>query len=411
MLDWFFLRIDLYFCLRHKLSVFSWSFPGIALIFVPETKAFRVFPDKYLCLRHTSNTYKNWMISWQIHQSLLNIEEENTSIFQIFIMAISRKSEEIYQSVIRFLREYKEDKSCSCEYCLKTFDHVSAFFRHVSHAKSCSDHYGKEYVECMRKQLRSISKRKWHETNKDNNKNAKKKSYYFPNSKRYTTEGRAFETVFRGIFYEFRNIARGQIEEYSKDKSNFVNEDDVDKALDETFDWDYDWELFRYDKEVNLDKELDNEEDNLNLFFTALEKRFKSNLRSIHAWDGKGAYEWVKNQRRKIGSELWTYCSNRAFLTVYREEEFKQLIESSQDAALDEVFSKLIVTEHYFKDDMTDAELEDKMAKVFSTITDTEVMKKCEENGITAKLRVLMDGIMKERIYCDDLEFLNQNAE
>ena len=350
------------------------------------------------------------MISWQIHQFLLSIEEENTSSFQIFItMASSRKSKEIFLSVTRFLSEYI-DKSCSCEYCLKTFDHVSAFFRHVSHAKSCSDHYGKEYVECMRKELRSNSKRKWLDTNKDNIKSAKKKSYYFPNSKRHTNEGRAFGRVFRGIFEEFRAIARGQIEEFCKDRSNFICEDDVDKALDKAFDF-YEWELFRDEEDVNLDKELDNEEANLNLFFAAIEKRFKYELDSSNACTPNSPYCWKKNQEYKIGSELWTYCSNRAFLTIYSEEEFKQILESSQDAALDEIFSKLIVTEHYFKDDMTDAELEAKMVQVFSTLTNQEVLKKSEKNGITTKINSLMKGIMKERFYCDDLEFLNQNSE
>ena len=60
---------------------------------------------------------------------------------------------------------------------------------------------------------------------------------------------------------------------------------------------------------------------------------------------------------------------------------------------------------------MTDAELEAKMAQVFSTLTNQEVLKKSEKNGITTKINSLMKGIMQERFYCDDLEFLNQNSE
>ena len=60
---------------------------------------------------------------------------------------------------------------------------------------------------------------------------------------------------------------------------------------------------------------------------------------------------------------------------------------------------------------MTDAELEAKMVQVFSTLTNQEVLKKSEKNGITTKINSLMKGIMKERFYCDDLEFLNQNSE
>ena len=306
----------------------------------------------------------------------------------------------------RYVNQNK-DKSCSCEYCLKTFETVSALFRHISHAKSCSSHYGKVYVEGMRKELRINSKRKWSEANRDSIKNAPKKKYYFPISDRLTNEGQAFQNIFRNIFQDFRKLAQNHIEEHLKNKQNFYDDEDIDKALDETFDF-LDWELHRnmpgYQPFEGI-QELENEEDSLNLYFTQLEKRFQNNLSSIDTANKR--YYWRKEQEHKIGSELWTFCSNKAFLTIYNEDQCKQVLESSGNAALDEIFFKLIVTKDYFLDDIDDEDLETKMSQTYSGIYKKEIQKRFEEMGITEKMRNLMKGSMKKRIYADELEYLN----
>ena len=321
-----------------------------------------------------------------------------------------RRDLEIDRSAVRFVYE-NIDKSCSCENCLKTFENVSALFRHISHAKSCSNHYGKVYVDAMRKELRLNSKRNWFNANRDSINVEKKKSYYFPHSKRQTKEGRAFETVLRPIFYEFRSLAKKHIEEYGNDKANFISDEDVDKALDKTFDFE-DWELhWDMPGSHTLEgmKELENEEDNLNLYFTALEKRFKCSLDSFDVINK--SYYWGKHQQNKIGSELWTYCSNRAYLTIFNEEEFKQMLMNSQEFALDEVFFKLIVTEGYFKDDLSYTELEKKLEQAYHGLAREKLLKESEANGISFKLRLLMKEILKKRIYCDELEILNPYSE
>ena len=321
-------------------------------------------------------------------------------------MASARKSIlKTTAAAARFVNE-NSDQSCSCDYCLKTFANVSGLFRHISHSKSCSSHYGDVYVEGMRKELRSNSKRKWSEGNKDNIKDSTKKKYYVPMSDRLTDEGRAFQNVFRDIFQEFRRIAQNHIEEHLRNKPNFYDDEDVDKALDEAFDF-LDWQL---EREMPEDmQELENEEDNLNLYFTQIEKRFESYLTCLNA--GPKMYWWKKEQERKVGSELWTFCSNKAFLTIYNADQCKQLVESSQDAALEEVLSTLIVTENYFEEDLDDDDLETKMSNAYSRLLKKEIVKKFKETGIIDKMRGLMKKLMKKRIYADELEYLCPNSE
>ena len=312
----------------------------------------------------------------------------------------SRKLIKNNLSAERFVNEHA-NKRCSCNYCFKNFGNASEFFRHVTHAKSCSNHYGDIYLKAMRKEFRRNSKRKWYDANKDNISFENKKSYYVPQSKRHTKEGRAFEHVFRSIFEEFRKAARDRIEDFASDKTNFVNDEDVDKALDKVFDMVDTWDSQLLGNGYEFIPEKETEEETLNIYFKALEEKF--NIKKD--WNANDrAYHWKKMQEYKIGSDLWSYCSNRAFLTIYDAEQFKQMLETSQDSALDEVFFKLIPTKDYFKDDIDDAELEIKMSMAYSEHLDKELIKKSEENGISSKIRTLMEGIMKNRVYCDELE-------
>ena len=309
----------------------------------------------------------------------------------------SRKLIKSTLSVSRFVNEHK-NKKCSCNFCLKNFGNVSEFFRHVTHAKSCSNHYGEVYIKAMRKELRGNSKRKWYNANKDNVSFENKKKYYVPQSERHTEEGRAFETVFRIIFEEFRTVARDRIQDFSKERANFIDDEDVEKALDKAFDF---MEFQLLGNGYDYMEETENEEDNLNTYFKAIEEWFNVHKDSNAA---DRTYHWKKLQEYKIGNELWTYSSNRAFLTIFDEKQFKKILENSQDSALDEVFFKLIPTENYFKDDLNDSELELRMSLVYSELLEKELLKSSRENGITAKIETLMEGIMKKRVYCDELE-------
>ena len=325
------------------------------------------------------------------------------------IMASKNIIPKTEMSAVRFVNEH-ESKHCSCEYCYKKFETVSTFFRHVSHAKLCFEHYGEEFIDAMREELRCNSKRKWFNANKDKVKKQrlnKNKNYWFSHSKRQTDEGRAFGNIFRKVFHEFKDSAADQIEEYCKERSNFVTLEIIEEALDKTFELQWDeYSLFGHEKDVL--KELDDEESTLNIYFTKLEKNFEQNM----YYSGKiDVYRWKQNQMYKIGTDLWKYSANMAFLNFYKEEDFKYIIESSQDTALDEIFLKLIVIENYFKDDLNDDELEKKLSMTYSALEEKEIIKRAREKGIIAELHEFMKEVMDKKVRCDGIKFKFPNVE
>ena len=308
-------------------------------------------------------------------------------------------------SAARFANEH-EDKSCSCEYCLKTFTNVSMFFRHISHAKICSEHYGQEFVNSMRTHLRSNSKRKWLDANKHNIKKSKpKKSYYVPNSIKNTTAGIRFQEIFREILKEFRVSARDKINDYFNEKSNFISNDIVEKALDKTFDF---TSLSLFGKSCDDITIVENEEDNLNLYFKKLEKLFDQNLENF---TNEKASNWKMYQELKIGNELLSFSMNKAFLSIYKEEQVNQIMEETENNALDEVLLKLIVTKDYFKDDISDSSLEFHMNQSFLAAFKEQKMKVSEEKGLSLELREMMEEIMEKRVYVGELECLIAKTE
>ena len=307
-------------------------------------------------------------------------------------------------SAMRFVNEF-EDKKCSCEYCFKAFDNVSVFFRHVSHAKLCLNHYGQEFVETMRSYLRNNSKRKWLDANKDKIQQKPKKSCYVPMSKRLTDQGRMFESMFRSIYNEFVEDVRDQIEDFYEDRSKFVTEEDIDKALDKTFDFTEN-SLFGYKTDV-LD-EQNTEEEKLNVFFVELEKKFEKNALLIANTEEN--YWKKKSNLNTIGKELWTFSSNKAFFLLYKEEEFKELYNNKEDEVLDHLFLNLITTEHYFNEGLkapSDLYVERTLERTFFALMEKEVLKTLEERGLSSRLRSLMEEIMKKRVYNDSrLKFI-----
>ena len=299
------------------------------------------------------------------------------------------------RSAMKFVNEH-EDKKCVCEYCWKRCDNASMLSRHISHAKSCSEHYGQEFIQSMRTELRYKTRSKWYLSNKDKVKQKNKKSYYVPKSKRHSPAGRVFENIFHDIFKEFTSDINDQIEEYFKDKLNFVTSDDIENALDKTFDF-TDTSLFGLFEAV---KEEDNEEANLNIYFTRLEKKFQSTL--LDSVDVTEKFWDKKDKLSKIGNELWNFSSNRAFYGFYREDEFKSLIKCSEDIALDEIFLNLMDTENYFKEDISDSDLQRNMEQIFSSLSEKETLKKLEEDGTLSELKVLMEDIIKKKVYTDE---------
>ena len=310
-----------------------------------------------------------------------------------------KKMNDTKLSAVRFINENRQNEDmklnsdCSCEYCFKKFENVSQLFRHISHAKMCSENYGKVYIDAMRKELRNQSKRKWFEANKESLTTSPKNTY-IPNSVRLTDHGRKFLDVFRKVFRKHQSVAQAHIEEYSADLSNFVTDEDLNKALDLAFS-----DIFI----LHLDcvKVSDDEEENLNVFFSHIEKTFRLKLMI-----GNGSYYWKKEKENVVGIELWRYASNQAFLKFYDETQFKNMLDCATDLALDEIFLKLITTDQYFEEDISNKELEMKLESIFHELVRDEVEKRSEEIDIIPKLDQLMEEIMKKRVYINELEHL-----
>ena len=105
-----------------------------------------------------------------------------------------------------------------------------------------------------------------------------------------------------------------------------------------------------------------------------------------------------------IDSELFQYSLNQAFLHIFNGEKCKRLLSECEDFALDEVFMKLIVTEHYFD---LEKDLEKSMEDVFWKKLKTNFELKTKESGLEQDVRSLMNTIMKKKVYFDELEYLN----
>ena len=312
-----------------------------------------------------------------------------------------KKINETQLSAVRFINENRNNESgdseCSCEYCFKKFENVSQLFRHISHTKVCSENYGQVYIDAMRKELRNQSKRKWFEANKESLTTSRSsKNNYIPNSVRLTDHGRKFCDVFRKVFCKHQSVAIGHIEEYAANLCNFVTDEQIDEALDLAFS-----DIFI----LHLDcmKESEDEEENLNVFFSHIEKIFRIKLMIRN-----GSYNWKKRKSNLVGIELWRYASNQAFLKFYDENQFKDMLDCATDFALDEIFLKLITTDQYFEDEecLSNKELKIKLESTFNQIVKDEMEKKSIEIDIIPKLNQLMEEIMKKRVYLDELEHL-----
>ena len=252
----------------------------------------------------------------------------------------------------------------------------------------------------MRCESRCNSKRKWWEANKDKIKTeGKRKSYYVPNKVKCSESGRAFNTVFRQVFQGYHEQARKDVKMHGEKRWLFVNNEDTNTALDDTFigrTWELDMET-----EMVRAKELDGpEEEILQHVFTRLEAKFKFHLTFN---TGSKVCRWEKRKENIIEKELFPHSQNKAFRLFYNEGDFKDLFEASKTTILDELFFKLVTTENYFNDE---EDLEKSMEKTYSSLLREEVIRRSKESGLETKLKSLMQANMKEKLYYSELEYL-----
>ena len=141
----------------------------------------------------------------------------------------------------------------TCEGCKDEFRDKSALLRHVSHRKSCKEHYGAMRLMQMRYQGKLVAKRKWwknhgpKKTKSDSTKTKKaakctskevmKQKYVSQDERRNTEKGKAFTKFYFYVYFERKVAALKQLEEFAYDK---FYKDAEEEAIDLTFETD-DW--------------------------------------------------------------------------------------------------------------------------------------------------------------------------
>ena len=294
------------------------------------------------------------------------------------------------------------DTEFPCKHCFKPFQDVSQLLRHVSHSNLCLSHYGPDFVKGLREECRRNSKRKWIALNEESVKQkakerVRKGNCYVPNSVKLSKKGRAFTCVFRDVFDEFKQQAREDVKIHGEKRYLFLTKDQISEALDETFDSTF-FEEERSMREAKEDQGTN--EEIMDKYFVRIEATFNSILRFK---SGDKVYWWEKSKLRTIESELFQYSLNKAFNEIFSVEKYKVLLSECEDFALDEVFLKLIVTEHYFNEE---EDLTECMEDVFRHKLRANLELRSKESGLESDMKALMVNIMAKKVYIDELEYL-----
>ena len=113
--------------------------------------------------------------------------------------------------------------------------------------------------------------------------------------------------------------------------------------------------------------------------------------------NGGKVYDWHKRKHRDVFDRLFDFSLNKAFLSLYDEEQFKDWTEKAKDAALDEVFLKLLPNQYFDKYgndlDLFECSLENKCYGILYE----EVEKKAEEHGYKTKMNQCLNEILQKR--------------
>ena len=94
---------------------------------------------------------------------------------------------------------------------------------------------------------------------------------------------------------------------------------------------------------------------------------------------------------------LFDYSLNKAFLSLYDEEQFKDWAKNAKDAALDEVFLKLLPNQYFDMYDNDLKGLERSLEDKCFVILYEEVEKKAEEHGYKTKINQCLNEILQKR--------------
>ena len=247
-------------------------------------------------------------------------------------------------------------------------------------------------------------KKNWESRIKEERKKAEvlkdpAKSQYIPVSAKRTKAARAFGRVFRKIFESYRKGAEKRVEELSNEREQaFLDDRGLDYSLDFVFN-DCIYSTFASIREGKT------EEETLQKGFDSLEAQFKE---KYQIQNGFARHVWRKGIFKDICLDLYKFSFDNAFSRFYDEAQFSNMLEKSEDTALDTIFLKLIVTEHYFPNDI--GLLEVKMENAFNTILHEEFEKLCLEIGLQKKVETLMENILDRKFKKFGVEYYKENG-
>ena len=293
----------------------------------------------------------------------------------------------------------------TCESCKDEFKEKSSLLRHVSHRKSCKQHYGPMRLMQMRYQGQLVAKRKWwknhgqektksdsatiKKTAKCTPKEVMKRKYVSQYERRNTEKGKAFTKFYFHVYHERKVAALKELEEFAYDKFYSNAEEEAIDLTFETDDWvtifnenagpGYSWvnknEWLReleYDEDYPFDEEF--EPAFRKVFDKYLEKEI---LERIDSW-----LDTVDNQ---IYDKCKKQGENTAFAYFY-EEFCLNLYNKIQTEALDKVFDLIeedAMSEHKldlsysqkFNDLLEDASVSSELANKVSKKLDPKIQK------------------------------------
>ena len=215
----------------------------------------------------------------------------------------------------------------TCTHCLKSFDNLQTFLRHVTHSKACLDAHSPGCIEKLKRESRLRSRKSWYQrykgTCKEYRENVKKvsgkpKNYYIPVAEKRTPAGKAFSENFQGIFQSSWKKVEKMIETISSQRN--LEDELRDKITNEALDFVFSHDFLR----GMFDKDFESFEP----VFDAMEKEFELFYKR---GDEKASKRWADDLSYDMGDGLYHYSLDRAFRNFFREEKFKTAFAKAEE--------------------------------------------------------------------------------
>ena len=310
-------------------------------------------------------------------------------------------------------KRYNDDKEDpgSCCYCLKSFETLPKFLRHVSHSKLCLEAHDPDVIHELKKKSQLKSKRKWYHkkeaSRKSKNPTKPKTNQLFQgkcwrptNKMKRSDRGKSFHALLLEIFEgSSEKTVRSKLQDLSKvDPISGVKTYAFDESMDKAFKEESITSIFRVindEKEtlrrsgnVKARDQYDNEDFVLEKAFQRIENCFQVSYDRLLV---SVADNWIEGIFRDMADGLFDYTWNHGLSHFYDQKIFKETTETAQDNALDKIFNHLIFDENYFMVDVDNLPI--KLASIYETILIEEFKRLSNENGFAT----LVESFLEEK--------------